>query len=534
MIQSAIQIISFLFIFMMMGSSAFGLDNRKGIVKKLSESPTHNSLLSLGEYLAIGSFRDFVRANKLRLRYKKKFQPEIVLVTVKGKFFYRVIVGPVKINEKKKIYKLLKDAGLKSAWFVKLGSGEKALNSKYKSKVKVTTKFKTSKIYGLSHKRKPGAIFKDNLLSKIEKKFPDNKFFKKPKKTSQTLIQKNKNVLKICDTCVKTDIQNNNTPIKENKFEKLKKKPTPILKRVISDQLHAIVVKEGLPPIRSIKPEVPVSRGSFESPKIKPRKVYESNSDVAHSRVASSFYEPGTILSDCDLCPQQVVIPPGHFVMGDEGGGLAGDAPIIKIVLHRSIAIGRFEITVAEWGACAEAGSCSSYIPKNEEWGLSNRPITNVSWNDAIEYIDWLSKRTGHKYRLPSEAEWEYSARAGSTSRFWWGDDLGINQAVCEDCGSLYDGKKPAPVGSFSANAFGLYDTAGNLWEWTQDCYSIESYKKHKIYPSPVYTKEGCSRVLRGGAWDVLSEGLQSSFRFASGSSNRSNVFGFRVVRDLD
>ena len=533
MIHSAIRIISFLFIFMVVGSSVFGLDNRKDIVNKLSESPTHNSLLSSGRYLAIGSFRDFVRANKLRLRYKK-FQPEIVLVTVKGKSFYRVIVGPVKINEKNKIYKLLKDAGLKSAWFVKLGSGEKSLNSKYKSKVKGTTRSKISKIHGLSRTRKPGTISGNNLLSKIKKKFSNNKFSEKSKKISKTLIQKNKNVLKICDPCLKTGIENNNNSIKENKFKKSKKGPTSVLKGVISDQLHSIVVKEALPPIGSIEPEVPLSRGSFKSAKIKTRKVYKSNSDVARSRVTTSFYEPGTILSDCDLCPQQVVIPPGHFVMGDEGGGLASDAPIIEVVLHRSIAIGRFEITVAEWGACAEAGSCSSYIPENEEWGMSNRPITNVSWNDAIEYIDWLSKRTGHRYRLPSEAEWEYSARAGSTSRFWWGDDLGINQAVCEDCGSLYDGKKPAPVGSFSANAFGLYDTAGNLWEWTQDCYSIESYKKHKIYPSPVYTKEGCSRVLRGGAWDVLSEGLQSSFRFASGSSNRSNVFGFRVVRDLD
>ena len=172
-------------------------------------------------------------------------------------------------------------------------------------------------------------------------------------------------------------------------------------------------------------------------------------------------------------------------------------------------------------------------MPETKEWGLLRNPVTNVSWNDAIEYIDWLSKLTGNKYRLPSEAEWEYAAKAGSNSKFWWGDDLGINQAVCQECGSLYDGVRIAPVGTFSPNAFGLYDTAGNLWEWVQDCYDLNAYARHKHYPNPVMGNSNCSRVLRGGAWDVIAAGMETSFRFASGASNRSNVFGFRVIREI-
>ena len=195
--------------------------------------------------------------------------------------------------------------------------------------------------------------------------------------------------------------------------------------------------------------------------------------------------------------------------------------------------MGRFEVTFAEWDACVSGGGCSAYKPNDEGWGRGKRPVTNINWNDALGYLIWLHSKTGFFYRLPSEAEWEYAARAGSTTNYWWGDEIGIKQAVCQDCGSIYDDERSAPVGTFSPNPFGLYDTAGNLWEWTEDCYSMTSYKKHSKYPAAAPGPKGCSRVLRGGGWDIISTGLRSSFRFTSGSSNRSNIFGFRIVRNI-
>ena len=229
-----------------------------------------------------------------------------------------------------------------------------------------------------------------------------------------------------------------------------------------------------------------------------------------------------------------MVIPKGNFIFGASSLKSELDKHSLEVNIPQIFAIGRFEVTVSEWEVCAKEGGCSAYIPDSEEWNLPKNPVTNISWHDAIEYVEWLSMKTQNKYRLPSEAEWEYSAKAGSKSKFWWGDNIGINQAVCQECGSFYDGVRVAPVGTFSANLFGLFDTAGNLWEWTQDCYKTDAYQTHKNYPRAVIGELGCSRVLRGGAWDVIPAGLDSSFRFASGASNRANVFGFRVARDLN
>ena len=243
---------------------------------------------------------------------------------------------------------------------------------------------------------------------------------------------------------------------------------------------------------------------------------------------------PGDVFADCVKCPELVVIPAGGFIFGKKNSKVGPDNINIEVFIPDAFAMGRFEVTVEEWNKCAALGECSSYIPETKEWGLTRNPVTNISWHDSIEYTEWLSRLTGKKYRLPSEAEWEYAAKAGSNSKYWWGEDLGINKAVCQECGSLFDGKIVAPVGTFSPNSFGLYDTAGNLWEWTQDCYQQNAYKNHKEYPSPVTGDFGCSRVLRGGAWDAIAAGVETSFRFASGGANRSNVFGFRVVREIE
>ena len=132
--------------------------------------------------------------------------------------------------------------------------------------------------------------------------------------------------------------------------------------------------------------------------------------------------------------------------------------------------LGKHEVTFAQWDLCVADGDCSSYRPEDNGWGRDNRPVKSISWDDAQAFINWLNRKTGGSYRLPSEAEWDYAARAGSVTRYIWGDKVGRNQAVCKKCGSQWDNKQSAPVGSFPANNFGLYDMHGNVWEWTEDC----------------------------------------------------------------
>jgi len=257
------------------------------------------------------------------------------------------------------------------------------------------------------------------------------------------------------------------------------------------------------------------------------------------NKVLNLKYKPGDRFRDCDDCPEQVVLPAGDFVMGEKGGGIAKDALAVGVSIPASFSISRFEITFASWDACTADGGCAGYRPPDEGWGRGMRPVINVNWNDALNYVQWLTKKTGQTYRLPSEAEWEYAARAGTKSGYWWGKEAGINQAVCQDCGSIFDGERTAPVGSFSMNKFGLFDTAGNVWEWVSDCYDKQSYQFHKDYPEPFYRIakfqkfDTCSRVLRGGGWDVMTLGIKPSFRFASSPSNRTNIYGFRVVREI-
>src|SRR5205823_12154354 len=119
-------------------------------------------------------------------------------------------------------------------------------------------------------------------------------------------------------------------------------------------------------------------------------------------------------------------------------------------------------------------GGCDGYKPSDYGWGRGRRPVINVSWDDAKAYAAWLANRTGKAYRLLSEAEWEYAARAGTTTVYFWGDAIGNNNANCDGCGSQWDKRQTAPVGSFKSNAFGLYDMAGNVWQWVQDCYHAD------------------------------------------------------------
>ncbi|MCY4283154.1 MAG: formylglycine-generating enzyme family protein, partial [Gammaproteobacteria bacterium] len=160
-----------------------------------------------------------------------------------------------------------------------------------------------------------------------------------------------------------------------------------------------------------------------------------------------------------------------------------------------------------------------------------NQPVVCVSWNDAQAFIKWLSDETGGNYRLPTEAEWEYAARAGTTTKYSWGDDIGSNRANCDndDCGDSYD--YTAPVGSFPANPWGLHDMHGNVWEWVQDCWN-DNYKGAPKDGS-VWTSGDCSqRVIRGGSWFYDAWYLRSADRFRYDRANRNGTIGFRLAQD--
>jgi len=247
---------------------------------------------------------------------------------------------------------------------------------------------------------------------------------------------------------------------------------------------------------------------------------------------------PGAVFRDCDKCPEMVVIPTGSYQMGDVSGEDLNDEqphhderPVHHVTIEYPFAVGKYEVTFAEWDACVAASGCS-YWPDDEGWGRGTQPAIEISWEDAQEYVKWLSRETGKPYRLLSEAEWEYVARAGTTTTYWWGNALGANNANCDGCGSQWDDKSTAPVGSFTANAFGVFDTAGNVWEWVKDCWN-DDYKGAPT-DGRAWTSGDCThRVMRGGSWHHYSGHIRSAFRDWYDLDFRSFEDGFRVARTL-
>ena len=237
------------------------------------------------------------------------------------------------------------------------------------------------------------------------------------------------------------------------------------------------------------------------------------------------------VFRDCPDCPEMVVIPAGAFTMGSpasEVGRNYDEGPQHTVML-RSFAMGVTEVTFDEWDACVRAGGCNGYRPDDEGWGRGALPVINVNWEDAQAYVSWLSESTGAAYRLPSESEWEYAARAGTTTPFHTGSTISTDQA------NYGDGNRgPKFVGTFAPNAFGLYDMHGNVWEWVEDCW-------HGDYggaPSDgtAWTRGGnwCHRVLRGGSWRSSPQILRSADRLSYSARNRIDLAGFRVSRTLD
>jgi formylglycine-generating enzyme required for sulfatase activity len=247
---------------------------------------------------------------------------------------------------------------------------------------------------------------------------------------------------------------------------------------------------------------------------------------VAAQRDAS--FEPGEAFRDCADCPELVVVPSGDFVMG------SNDSPYEKpehtVSVKRPFAIGRREITFAEWDQCADAGVCK-HRPDDHGWGRRNQPVINISWDDTRFFLAWMEQRTGQKYRLPSEAEWEYAARAGTKTPFWWGREISIGRAQCDTCGSPFN-RQILAAGSFRPNGFGLYDTAGNAAEWVEDCWN-DNYRNAPKEAVAWSTGDCRLRVLRGGNFASKAADVRSAARFRYDVDVRYYANGFRVARDL-
>ena len=241
---------------------------------------------------------------------------------------------------------------------------------------------------------------------------------------------------------------------------------------------------------------------------------------------------PRETFQDCDECPKMVVVPSGRFTMGSsrgEEGHEYDEEPLHRVRIAYRFAVGVYEVTFDEWYACLDAGGCGNHIPDDMRWGRGNRPVMNVSWDDAQSYVRWLSVRTGKSYRLLSESEWEYVARAGTETAYSWGDSIGVNRANCLGCGDEWD--KTAPVGSFAANAWGVHDMHGNVQEWVQDCWN-DSYEGAPTDGSA--REEECNdRVVRGGPWYYTPKYVRSASRSLKSSDYRFRGSGFRVARDL-
>ena len=232
---------------------------------------------------------------------------------------------------------------------------------------------------------------------------------------------------------------------------------------------------------------------------------------------------------DGSLAPEMVIIQGREFIRGDAQGDSDERPP--TAVKPGTYAIGVFEVTFDEYGRFCASTNCD--MPDDEGGGRGNNPVVNVSWQDAKAYTEWLSNKTRKRYRLPSDAEWEYAARAGADTTYWWGDETGIARANCEGCNSLWDGAQIAPVGKFAANSFGLHDTAGNVFEWVADCYH-DSFADAPADGSPLQ-KPGCGkRVIRGGAWSFPPKEIRSANRWRDFPARSSDDTGFRVARDVD
>jgi formylglycine-generating enzyme required for sulfatase activity len=230
----------------------------------------------------------------------------------------------------------------------------------------------------------------------------------------------------------------------------------------------------------------------------------------------------GAEVKDCPACPPLIALPAGAFTMGSNTSD-PSERPAHTVTLAAPFAIGKTEVTVEQWNACAACHRSTQG---------ARTPVRDVSWDDVQHYLKWLSSASGKAYRLPTEAEWEYAARGGTASAYWWGEKMAAGKANCKECGPPWQGDAPANVGSFAANPYGLYDMNGSVWEWVDDCWHT-SFKQAPA-DGRAWDAPNCTvRVIRGGSWREGASYMVSSTRFKYDASVRNSQNGFRVARSV-
>ncbi|MEI8393825.1 MAG: formylglycine-generating enzyme family protein [Rhodospirillaceae bacterium] len=267
----------------------------------------------------------------------------------------------------------------------------------------------------------------------------------------------------------------------------------------------------------------------------------------------------GTVFRDCSDCPEMVVMPLGDFSMGVAPGEEEAEEvparfrgraePRHKVAVNQAFAVSRYEVTVGEFSRFIQATGRKMdgcWLSSNRQWKLleernwrlpgygqtDHDPVVCVSWDDARAYVDWLSGALKQRYRLLSESEWEYVTRTGTATPRPWGKAIGRNYANCQGCGSRWDGQRPAPVGSFSVNRFGLFDMLGNVAEWVEDCW----HDNYKDAPAEgvAWTTGSCEfHVIRGGSWVDQPRNVRAAQRDRDTPGMRSVFLGFRIARNI-
>ena len=279
----------------------------------------------------------------------------------------------------------------------------------------------------------------------------------------------------------------------------------------------------------------------------------------ATAKATRPAWEIGRPFRDCESCPEMVPVPAGPFMMGSplgEEGRSHEEGPQHVVAIAEPFAFGVYEVSFKEWGVCVDDGGCS-HVPEDEGWGRGDQPVVNVSWNDIQEFLRWISHKTGATYRLPTEAEWEYSARAGTTGPFHVGPDI-LSEFALYDYGEEPYGnpeeepetdkcqaapgavcleiqlvakspENPGRVGTRHPNAFGVFDVHGNVSEWTSDCFRgyEDEIRRQRM-------GRNCGRVVRGGSWASAPENIRSAARGRAPADTRIETIGFRVVRELE
>ena len=263
----------------------------------------------------------------------------------------------------------------------------------------------------------------------------------------------------------------------------------------------------------------------------KPAKFTEARSESARGSLKEERNQPGTVfqdnLKDGSSGPEMIIIPAGTFQMGDiHGMGTDDEKPVHKVNIRKPFALGRYQVTFDQYDYFAKL--TERRLPKDEGWGRGRRPAINVSWDEAVEYTKWLSSQTGKRYRLPTEAEWEYAVRSGGKDEIWAGTSDENELARY----AVFGKQQTEPVGSRKPNGLGLYDMSGNVWEWVDDCWH-ESYDGAPDDGSAWFVTGGGEsgrRVFRGGSWFTEPDFLRSSYRTRTIADIRNNGIGFRLA----